>query len=293
MGALEAFRLRKYFDAQGITTPEDMSGIILDALVANLKSQPFDLQKAFAQARAGERQVIADEKDNELFAGQSIKKIRRMMLGLQVAGKPAETVTLPPRVNPSGLRVRYIAPFAGGFLVTTEPTDDSIHYSPVYFLDLAKRTTHKLQIAGMNQVENALVIGSQAYFEGHGANGDVLISSDGKSIQPVENPPGSGTLRLGIDGDHLLAVRSRAVYRLQDGRWASLIETSDEIPATLIPPVKSGNRIYLRDEGHYEDNKRLWWIDLARSGKRSPPLTKTAESWDRKGHVGNQSGISP
>jgi hypothetical protein len=260
-------RLYKYFKSQGITTPEEMSGIILDALVANLKSQPFDLPKEFESTRAGERQVLKDEKNNLLFAGQSIKKINEMMVGLRVMGKPAQVVTLPPRINAKGIRVRYIAPFAGGFLVTSEPNNDPLNYSPVYFLDLTKRTAHKLQIAGVNQVDNALVIGKQAYFEGPGPHGNVLISSDGKTTHSVESPPGSGVLRFGIDGDRLLAVRSRAVYQLQDGHWIPIVQTNEDIPVALIPPIRSGDRIYLRDEGLGEDNKRLWWIDLAHDGK--------------------------
>ena len=256
-------RLAQWFVAHGVGAPEDMSSIVLDALKADLNGRPFSLEKELIDTKAGEAQADDEAKQSEKNGLEAVAKIKERMLGLKVVGKPAQVVTLPVRQNAQGLRVRYMAPFAGGYLITNKwyQDDDHIWTNP-YFLDLARRSVRPIHIEGMKQFENAIVLGGTAWFEGPGANGESLIAFDGKTVRSIQPPPDSGTLRLGQDGDKLLAVRPRAIYRWEGDRWTLVVRMHENIPVPLVPPARFGNRIYLRDEGWGEDNKRLWWIDL-------------------------------
>jgi hypothetical protein len=256
-------RLAQWFVARGVGAPEDMTGIILNALRADLNQRPFALEKALFDVHQGEMQAEAEAKQSQQKGLAAVAKIKDDMLGLKVVGTPVQVVKLPTRQNAQGLRVRYMAPFASGYLITQKwYQDDDAVWSPPYFLNLAQRSVRPIRIDGMKHIENAIVLAGTAWFEGPGPFGESLVAFDGKTVRPVELPPGSGTLRFGQDGDKLLALRPRAIYRWEGDRWTTVVRMHDAIPFTLVPPGRFGNRIYLRDEGEGEDNKRLWWIDL-------------------------------
>jgi hypothetical protein len=255
-------RLQQWFTARGVLAPEDMSDIIFQATQADLNHRLFNIQQALLQTHEGEQEALASSKEIEKQGLKSAAKIKRLMLGLQIEGKPAQVVTLPPRSTSAGIRVRLLAPFAGGFLLTDKHDDEKDVWASPYFLDLAKESVRPIQIAGMTRIENAIVLGGTAYFEGTNASHEVLIAFDGKSSRSLDLPPDSGTLRLGQDGGQLLAVRPRTIYRRDGDRWTLIVRMHDIIPLALVPPTRVGDRIYLRDEGHEEDDKRLWWIDL-------------------------------
>jgi hypothetical protein len=256
-------RLAQWFVAHGVGAPEDMSSIILDALKADLNGRPFSLEKDLIDTKAGESQAADEAKQSEKDGLAAVAKIKGRMLGLKVVGKPAQEVTLPVRQNAQGLRVRYMAPFAGGYLITNKwyQDDDHIWTNP-YFLDLARRSVRPIRIDGMKQIENAIVLAGTAWFEGPTASGESLVAFNGKTVRSIQPPPDSGALRFGQDGDKLLAVRPRAIYRWDGDRWTLVVRMHENLPIALVPPERYGNRIYLRDEGWGEDNKRLWWIDL-------------------------------
>jgi len=256
-------RLAQWFVARGVEAPEDMTGIIVDALRADLNKRPFALEKDLLDAHAGELQAEAEAKQSQQSGLAAAAKIKDDMLGLKIIRKPVQIVTLPTRQNAKGLRVRYMAPFANGYLITDKcyQDDDSIWSRP-YFLNLEQRSVRPISIDGMKHIENAIVLAGTAWFEGPGPSGESLVAFNGKTVHPVDLPPGSGTLRFGQDGDKLLAVRPRAIYRWEGGRWTTIVRMHEPIPIALVPPARFGNRIYLRDEGEGEDDKRLWWIDL-------------------------------
>jgi hypothetical protein len=256
-------RLAQWFVARGVQAPEDMTSIIVDALRADLNKRPFALEKDLLDVHAGELQAEAEAKQSQQNGLAAVAKIKDDMLGLKIVGKSVQVVTLPTRQNAQGLRVRYMAPFAGGYLIADKwyQDEDSIWSRP-YFLQLAQRSVRPIRIDGMKHIENAIVLAGTAWLEGPGPSGEKLVAFDGKTVRPVELPPGSGTLRFGQDGDKLLALRPRAIYRWEGDRWITIVRMHDNIPFALVPPARFGNRIYLRDEGQGEDNKRLWWIDL-------------------------------
>lgn len=256
-------RLAQWFVARGVRAPEDMTYITVQALRADLNKRPFSLEKELLDAHVGELQAEVEAKQSQQKGVADAAKIKDDMLGLKIVGKPLQVVTLPTRQNAQGLRVRYMAPFAGGYLITAKwYQDENSIWSRPYFLNLAQRSVRSIRIDGMKHIENAIVLTGIAWFEGPGSAGEMLVAFDGKTIRPVGLPPGSGTLRFGQDGDKLLAIRPRAIYRWEGNAWTPIVRMHDEIPFTLVPPARFGNRIYLRDEGKDEDDKRLWWIDL-------------------------------
>jgi hypothetical protein len=60
----------------------------------------------------------------------------------------------------------------------------------------------------------------------------------------------------------LLGVRAHAIFAWRDGRWQKIYATEGELPRTAIPPQLIEGRMYFRDEGTNENNKRLSWIDV-------------------------------
>jgi hypothetical protein len=266
-------RLKKWFQAHGVGAPEDMTAIIINALQADLRGEPFDLDKELKETHAGELQAVDEAKQEKHRALEAADRISQMMLHVLIVGKPAQNVVLPPRhywsEKGTGIRVRSLTSFAGGFLITEKymdgDNDDDCH-STAYFLDSKCSGIHPLRVKGMTRVDSEIVIGAKAYFAGSAPRGDLLVVSDGHSVQPLPSPPGSGRFRLGQDGERLLVLRKEAVYRLDGDKWSLVVETQTPIPWSLVPPLRVGNRIYLRDEGRGEDDKRLWWIDLDHGG---------------------------
>jgi hypothetical protein len=264
--------LAKWFNRHGIVHPDDMSGIILTSYWRRLNGKPIALasQVKYFQDYWKESKA-AQEKEKRRLANAEAK-MKRLLVGLTRTGKPAQTV-LFPALSDRGLRIRYMAPFRDGFLVTAKqdrnfPSDD--FSTPPFFLDKAGRI-HPIRLPEMKQIDEGVVIDGAAYFHGR-AKGqqEVLLrcSNEGRAL--LRLPAGTGALRLGIGEEgarqRLLAVRPHAAERWDGARWQPVWRGKDTLPASAAPPRLWGNRLYLRDEGHHEDDKRLWWLDLAKGG---------------------------
>jgi len=68
-------RLAQWFVARGVKAPEDMTGIIVDALRADLNKRPFALEKDLLDAHAGELQAEAEAKQSQQNGLESIAKV--------------------------------------------------------------------------------------------------------------------------------------------------------------------------------------------------------------------------
>jgi hypothetical protein len=67
---------------------------------------------------------------------------------------------------------------------------------------------------------------------------------------------------LGMDGQSLMTVYSKTIFRLAGQTW-TLVHSGDiSLPRSGPPPQRHGNMIFLRDEGMHETQKRLWWLTL-------------------------------
>jgi hypothetical protein len=67
---------------------------------------------------------------------------------------------------------------------------------------------------------------------------------------------------LGLDGQSLLVVYSKTIYRVKD-QELTLIHSGDILlPRSELPPQLHGNMVFLRDDGWAGSWKRLWWLTL-------------------------------
>ncbi len=255
--------LARWFLEKGVQHPDSMSGIILDAFAAHAAGLPFDLDQAVQQAIDGAKRIREMYEKMEVQGKEISQKIQRAMMNIQVEGEPEQIVRMPDRSKWSGIRVRYMAPFANGILLMGKAFHDGHYILKTYFLNLTKGLISHVKVPGIDLIEGCQVFGESAYISGLSQSGSqVLIRTDSLSLHSMQLPPGTGTLRLGRDGNRLLAVRPHGVYRLEGDIWEFLAEFKAAVPDALHPPLRWGNRIYIRDEGIHESDKRLWWIDI-------------------------------
>ena len=69
---------------------------------------------------------------------------------------------------------------------------------------------------------------------------------------------------MGIDGQNLLAVYRKSIYALQGTKWSEVYSGDIDVPQSGPPPRRFGDKIFFRDEGRGEDEKRLWWLELTK-----------------------------
>ena len=250
-GLWKGLRLAQWFNKQDIFHPDDMSGIILASFWRHLNHKPIDLRGQVTTCQAYWKQAeIADRKEKKRVR-QAQAAIRSRMAGMIITGKPQQILTLPPR-PPSGLRIRYMAPFANGVLLTAKISrgvNDDNFTTPCFFLDLQQRVVHPIRLPEITRLEEGVVIGGKAYFHGTTNGTNVVLEVDGKIHNALPLPPGDGALRLGIDHDHLLAIRPHSVTRWAEEQWQSVYHGSVSLPRCGVPPQLIGRRLYFRDEG--------------------------------------------
>lgn len=266
-GLWKGLRLAKWFHQYKIDVPDDMSGMILTSYWRYLHHQPIAFEEQVKATLAyWERAKIAAAKEKERVAAAKAA-IREKMMNLQVSGTAKQTVLFPTQpLDP--IYVRYMAPFAGGVLVTRKTflgrrSADFDFTSQCYFLDLTTMTLYPIRLPEMDQVLEGLVLQDKAYFHGLKQGRDVLVAIQGGKHLPLPTPEGTGLLQLGIDqeGDGksaLLAVRPQRVLGWE-GQWKTLSQFQEKLPYGILPPQKFGSRLYIRDEGREEDDKQLSW----------------------------------
>jgi hypothetical protein len=260
-------RLSTWFDKRGVHQPEDMAAIIIKALAADTKNKPFDLSKALQDTKEAEQRIEQESKDAEVLQKATMHRIKTMMMGLELKGNPAQVVELPHRAKMPEIRCRYLAPFGRGYLVVGKFTAPREPLGQVYYVDSTQSSVRRLVAKGVTDFHQAVVINDTAYLIGANGEHDLLRSFDGRSLRSIELPPGDGKILLGRDGEALIASRERSLYRLERDSWKKIVMCPTDIPFSLGPLIKVGDRVYLRDEGKDEENKRLWWIDIAAGGK--------------------------
>jgi hypothetical protein len=107
-------------------------------------------------------------------------------------------------------------------------------------------------------------VGGVAYFSGVTKGVPVLAALNGKTRTLITPPETKCTPQLGIDGGNLLAVYRNSIYTLQGTKWSEVYKGEIELPKSGPPPRKFGDKIFWRDEGRDEDDKRLWWLELTK-----------------------------
>jgi hypothetical protein len=248
----------------GIRHPDDMSGVILTSYWRKLNGRPVDLDGQIAESERYWRQAQIEQEKSQQKAKTSSLEVTKRMLGLQfVQPEALPTLEIPPLVG-AELRTRYADNFDGHIIITAKKfgKGDEIT-TPPYVVDLAKAVVLPMEIAELDTIEDAVVCKTALYVNGvrHGQQAIVEFKSGKHKVMTA--PTGEGWLRLGIGKSQLLAVRQHSVFVLQEDAWKKLVSTPFALPKCTVPVEMTDQRIYFRDEGRYEDDKRLSWIDLS------------------------------
>jgi hypothetical protein len=159
-------------------------------------------------------------------------------------------------------RARQLGKYRGGVLAVIREGRVEKFTTAGYFLDLRTRVLHPIKVREIESMVSTVAAGGVAYFSGMTAGKPVLMAIDGAKRVSIEPPLTDNAPMLGMDGERLLAVYTRAIYRLQGGRWEPLYHGTMDLPKSGLPPAKFGTRIYFRDEGYGENYKQLWWLEL-------------------------------
>lgn len=267
-GLWRGSRLSAYFNTLGIQHPDDMSGIILTSFWRHLHGVPLDVEgqvvgyKEYWE-RAKQAQGLEERRVERLKAA-----LPGMMMGLVVAADPTPVVTLPRRKE-EGLRGRHVVRYRDGALVTVRRDgegDTPFRLEP-YFFDLTRVSLRPVRLTEIETMSAAVVIGDRACFLGRKKRQLALVCITQDQRRSVALPRADALPQLGLDEGHLIAIYPKAIYRLDDSEWHRLHEGPLELPWSGPPPTRIGSRVYFRDEGRGESDKRLWWLELEGPGR--------------------------
>lgn len=141
-----------------------------------------------------------------------------------------------------------------------KPGDD--FYTVPYFFDPADHKLHRVNVPEVNDVCACVVAGGRSWLAGMTNGEAVMVGIGEKDRITVPMPETDEIPDLGLDGDSLLAVYCKTIYRL-DGRQWTLVHSGDILlPRSGPPPRRYGNVVYFRDEGEGESHKGLWWLTM-------------------------------
>ncbi|CAN5823199.1 hypothetical protein BH09VER1_BH09VER1_41460 [soil metagenome] len=256
--------LAKYLNGLGFTHPDDMSAVILETFWCKRHGQDFRLQERadeFAAYWKAAKEVHIEE---DKRAEKTLSAMKGMMMNLELEENAAPTVRLPDRVDKS-IRVRFLAKYGSGVFLTVRKStgmEDSAFVTEGYFYDPADAKIHKINVPEVREVHSAVAVGGAAWFSGITKGKSVLCGIRGSTRLSVPLPAPGPPPQLGIDGANLLAVYPKSIFRLVDQKWECLYSGEIDLPRSGPPPELFGERLYFRDEGSGENNKRLWWLAL-------------------------------
>lgn len=256
-------RMAKWFYEKGIHHRDDMSGIILRSFWRHLNSQPIELDEQIKHYQDYWKQVRTEGIVETVRAKRAVVEIRGMMMGVSPATTSAPSVTIPNRES-EGLRARYLARLGNNVLIAVRTGEVENFTTPGYCLNLAKKKIHPIRIPEIEDQQYAVVSGDIAYFSGVTKGVPVLVAVSDKTRAMITLPDADYAPQLGIDGERLLAVYRTSIYRLQGTTWSEIYKGETDLPKSGPPPRRFGDRIFFRDEGKGEGEKRLWWLDLTK-----------------------------
>lgn len=138
-------------------------------------------------------------------------------------------------------------------------------YTQGYYLDPVDGMIHRIGVPEVNEVYAAVVAGERAWFGGL-TDGKFVVAGVGEQDRiTVPLPQADEMPDLGLDGESLLAVYTKTIYRLEDRTWTIVHSGDMLLPRSGLPPRRYGNTVFFRDEedvgGRHEG--RLWWLTMA------------------------------
>ncbi len=270
-------RLAQYFEALGVDHPEEMSSIIIKSYWRRLNHQDLKLEEQLAEYRAKREKAKKDEEIEKERVTKVFQEIPRLMLGYTYSRDHVPVVRMPRR-NRNELRARFIAPLDKGVFITArEILDnsalDSTYKLVPYFLEDRDQKIHPIRIPEIKDILDAVVIGDWSWFVGKNKEGPALVGIKESERRKLALPRNDEIPQLGISGDNLLLIYPKSVLRRKGDDWETLYSGDIKLPWSGPPPRQYGDRIYFRDEGRGENEKRLWSLEL----KNAPRLASVDE----------------
>ena len=256
--------LAKHMEELGFVVPDDMSGVILETFWCKRHGQDFRLKERAAEYKKYWDAALKTREEQEIRLQKSKAVMRTMMMGLRFEKRDVPVVRMPDRTSRS-LRARFLSPFRGGVFLAVcrrTRTENDAFSTPGYFYDPTDGKIHKIRVAEVNDVHSAVVAGPRAWFVGNTNGKAVLVGVNGRDHMTLPLPQEGEPPQLGLDGQSLLVVYPKTIFRLTDQKWTLVYSGDIRLPRSGPPPQLHGNMILFRDEGMHENRKRLWWLTL-------------------------------
>ncbi len=273
-------RLAKWFNAKGVNHADDMSGILLDAWLARLRGEPFDLEAGIRKAQAYWRDAKNAEAAEETRVAAARSRIATLMMDLPTWPPPRRWARLAPRSGKGGVRVGAMTPFRDGVLVTAHKADWAEPHKPRYdytsplFFNERARTLAPIRVPELDRIENVVVLGDRLVVEGVRGSTHRILSIAGRARNAIPMPPGKGWVRLASDGDHLLAVHEHSIWRWDGKGWRSRGTPSTRLPWCAVPVVHR-DHLYLRGDASLWFGNNMQWLKLPAD---APPTSFAADT---------------
>ena len=143
-----------------------------------------------------------------------------------------------------------------------KPGEDS--YTQGYYFDPADGKLHRICVPEVNEVYAAVVTGDRTWFAGLTDGKLVAAGVRNQDRLTVPLPQADEMPDLGTDGQSLLAVYTKTIYRLTDRTWTVVPSGGIFLPRSGLPPRLYGDTIFFRDEDDSPDSRcrRLWWLTM-------------------------------
>jgi hypothetical protein len=277
-GLRKGSRLSKWFNEKGIRNPDDMSGIILNSFWRDLNNKPIELEKQVKHYQDYWKEAKKAKEVEEQREKKAIERLHEMVMNLSYNRTQCPRIAMPQR-SEAELRARFLVRFREGVFIAVRTGDSENFNTTGYFLDIGRRTLHRIHVPEITDVKSAVVCGDTAYFCGTTGKQPILVSVADKGRTVIPLPIADCVPQLGIDDKTLLAVYTKSIHGLAGNRWSDVYRGTITLPRSGPPPRKVGDRIVFRDEGRWEDEKRLWWLELR-------PKTRLTSLVDDIGLVG-------
>lgn len=138
-------------------------------------------------------------------------------------------------------------------------------YTQGYYFDPADGKLHRICVPEVNEVYAVVVAGDRAWFAGL-ADGKLVAAGVGNQDRlTVPLPQDDEMPDLGIDGQSLLAVYTKTIYRLADRTWTVVPSGGILLPRSGLPPRLYGDTLFFREEDDRSSSSRnrLWWLTMS------------------------------
>lgn len=290
--------LAQHMRELGFTHPEGMSRVILDTFWCKRHGQDLRLAERAARAKRSRETGQAVKEETERRTQQGNAAIREMMMGVRFEPQEVPVVRIPIGGGPS---VRFMCPFHDGIFLTVyrewpardgsvvldedrrwADMDHSVsrglylgmkpHFTGVkrgdnfhtlgFHFDLKDRKVHRIHVPEVDEVCAAVAAGQRAWFAGLIDGKAVLVGVGDQDRITAPLPQTDEIPDLGLDGQFLLAVYSKTIYRFTDRTWTVIHSGDILLPRSGLPPRRHGNRVFLRDEDKRTGLRRLWWLTV-------------------------------